>query len=74
MFTEAEVEQALAPTMSFDPSYLDYYNFLEGLIRVCKARPWSAEEETALPHFDDKLNKVCNLLEDRYYEEFNEAF
>ena len=53
---------------------MDYYNFLEGLVRVCKARPWSAEDEAELPHFDDKLQKICNLLEDRYYEELNEMF
>lgn len=74
IFTEVEVEQTLAQTNSFDPSYLDYYNFLEGIVRVCKARPWTEEEEAAMPHFDEKLNKICNLLEDTYYEELSQIF
>ena len=46
-FAEAEVAQAIAGVSSFDPDYLDYYNFLECIVRVINARPWSEEEEKA---------------------------
>jgi len=32
---------------AFDMDYLDYFNFLEALVRVCNDRPWTPEEEAA---------------------------
>ena len=59
---------------TFDPDYLDYYNFLEAIIRVAKARPWTEEEQAELQQFDSKLDRICNLLESRYHEEVYPAF
>jgi len=59
---------------TFDPDYLDYFNFLECIVRVTKARPWTEEEETNLPHFDNKLDRVCNLLEEKFHEELTPMF
>ena len=44
MFTEVEVQAAIEPVSTFDSDFLDYYNFLEAIVRVTKARPWSEEE------------------------------
>ena len=43
-FAEAEVAACIQPVSSFDPDYLDYYNFLECIVRVAKTRPWTEEE------------------------------
>jgi len=52
VFTEAEVTNVLMSVSTFDPDYLDYYNFLEAIVRVTKARPWTDEEEKEYPQFD----------------------
>lgn len=44
-FAEAEVAAVIHGVCTFDPDYLDYYNFLECIVRVIKARPWTEEEE-----------------------------
>ena len=59
---------------SFDQDYLDYYNFLECIIRVAKARPWTEEEEKEVPQFDAKLDKICNVLEETYHEQVQPIF
>jgi len=69
IFTEVEVAQAIQNVNSFDPEYLDYYNFLESIVRVAKARPWTEEEQAELQQFDSKLDRICNLLESRFHEE-----
>ena len=61
IFTDEEVRMAIAPVSTFDPDYLDYYNFLEAIVRVAKARPWTEEEQAELPQFDAKLDKICDL-------------
>ena len=48
VFTEVEVGNAISMVSTFDPDYLDYYNFLEALVRVAKARPWTEEEQAEL--------------------------
>ena len=48
VFTEVEVANAISMVSTFDPDYLDYYNFLEALVRVAKARPWTEEEQAEL--------------------------
>lgn len=47
--------------------YLDYFNFLEALVRVCLAKPWKAEDEGAT--FDAKLEKMINAFEDKFGEQ-----
>lgn len=53
---------------TFDPEFLDYYNFLECIIRVVKARPWSEEEEKDAPDFASKVMKVCAQMEATYVD------
>ena len=72
--TEEEVEQCISMVSTFDENYLDYYNFLECLVRVTRARPWSEEEEKELPDFDAKLDRVCVLLEGAYHDTFHPEF
>jgi len=59
---------------SFDPDYLDYYNFLECIVRVAKARPWSEEEEKKMEDFDNKIDYICTLLEKVYIDEVSPIF
>ena len=74
ILTEVEVANAIQNVGSFDNDYLDYYNFLECLVRVTKARPWSEEEEKEMPDFDNKLDRVCALLEGTYHDEYQPIF
>jgi len=60
---DEEVRMAISPVSTFDHEYLDYYNFLEAIVRVAKARPWTEEEQTKLPSFDAKLDQICDLLQ-----------
>ena len=41
---------------------------------MAKARPWTEEEEKELTHFDTKLDRICNLLEEKYHEEVHPMF
>ena len=74
MFEEAEVMAAIAPVSSFDPDYMDYYNFLEAIVRVVKARPCSEEEEKTPTTFESKLESICNTIFQRFYDEVHPAF
>ena len=47
IYTENEIWQSILPTGTFDSDYLDYFNFLEALVRVCNDRPWSEDEMEA---------------------------
>lgn len=73
-FQEAEVFAAIASVSSFDADQLDYYNFLEAIIRTTKARPWTEEEEKEMGPFSEKLKRVCSLMEVKYAEEFLKEF
>lgn len=67
VFTEVEITNAISTVQSFDPEMLDYYNFLECLLRVAQSRPWSKEEEAELASFDLKLDMICGELENKYF-------
>jgi hypothetical protein len=43
-------------------------------VRVAKARPWTEEEEKDNVHFDNKLDRICSLLEEKYHEEVRPMF
>jgi len=74
VLTEVEVSQIIQSVSTFDPDYLDYYNFLECIVRVTNARPWSEEERKEMPDFDNKLDRVCALLEGTYHDDFHPIF
>jgi len=74
VFTDVDIMHAIQSVSTFDPDYLDYFNFLECIVRVTKARPWTEDEEASCPHFDNKLDRVCNLLEDKFHEELTPMF
>ncbi len=69
MFSSDEVMLAIKNVSTFDPDFLDYYNFLECIVRVAKARPWTEEEEKEFPDFGTKLDKICNLIEVQYQQD-----
>ena len=67
VFTEVELMNCISMVSSFDPDLLDYYNFLECILRVARARPWSKEDEQELSSFDLKLDSICGELENKYF-------
>jgi len=72
VFTEVECMNSINMVQSFDPDMLDYFNFLECILRVAQCRPWSEEEEKELTAFDEKLNMICGALEDKNFYCFDE--
>ena len=61
-FESEDVLTAIAPTCSFDDDQLNYVDFLEALVRVANAFPFTEEEltdmltcESRVQHFVDKL-------------------
>ena len=68
VFMANEIMQAIRPVSTFEPEFLDYYNFLECIIRVVKARPWSEEEEADAPDFASKIAKVTSQMEATYMD------
>ena len=67
VYTEIEVLNSIQNVSAFDQDMLDYYNFLECLLRVAQTRPWSKEEEAELTSFDLKLDMICGELENKYF-------
>ena len=74
VFGDQEVAQVIGTVSSFDPEYLDYYNFLECVVRVAKARPWNEEEVAEMPSFDTKLEKILNSFEEKFHNEVTPIF
>ena len=67
VFTEVELTNCISSVGSFDPDMLDYYNFLECILRVAQNRPWNDEESKELTSFDLKLDMICGALEEKYF-------
>ena len=61
---------------TFDSEWLDYYNFLECIVRVCKAKPYSEEEEKELQGGDiqTKVAAVCERLDNVFLEQYQPVF
>ena len=59
-FAEAEVAACIQMVGTFDMDCLDYYNFLECIVRVVKARPYTEEEEKEIPDFQLKVDRICS--------------
>ena len=74
IYAEAEVMTTIQGVSTFDSEWLDYYNFLECIARVIKARPYSEEEEKELTDFSTKVAAVCTSLENAYEEECTQMF
>lgn len=62
VFAEEEVMNVIRGVSTFDPDHLDYYNFLECIVRVAKARPWTEEESTSFPDLPTQLEKICSMI------------
>ena len=63
VFAEEEVMNVIRNVNTFDADHLDYYNFLECIVRVAKARPWSEEEEKEFPDLPTQLEKICFMIQ-----------
>ena len=74
MFAHEEVLFAIKNVSTFDPDHLDYYNFLECIVRIAKAKPWTEEEEKECPDFGSKIEKISENIEKRYQDETMENF
>ena len=74
VFTRDEILNTIQQVSTFDHDYLDFYNFLECIIRVAKAKLWTAEEEKAHETFDLKVNEICERLYSTYHGEVTQEF
>lgn len=54
-FEEVDVYEAIKPTCSFDDDQLNYVDFLEALVRVANAFPFTEEELADMVTFEHKL-------------------
>ena len=62
-FEEVDVMTAIAPTYSFDDDQLNYVDFLEALVRVANAFPFSEEELTDMVTFESRVMYFVDKLE-----------
>ena len=54
-FEESDVYAAIKPTCSFDEDQLNYVDFLEALVRVANAFPFTEEEIADMVTFEHRL-------------------
>ena len=66
-----EVIQSIMSVGAFDNDYLDYFNFLEALVRVARDRPWSEKEDAVA--IQSKLQFIISTL-DKHYSVFIQNF
>lgn len=66
MFTEQDAHAAIDPVCSFDEGQLDFFNFLECLVRVTRVYPFTAEQEAILTSPDQKLRFLCEKVDDKF--------
>ena len=62
-FEKEDVLTAIAPTCSFDEDQLNYVDFLEALVRVANAFPFTEEELTDMVTFESKVMYFVDKLE-----------
>jgi hypothetical protein len=65
-FEEADVYAAIKPTCSFDEDQLNYVDFLEALVRVANAFPFTEDELADMVTFEHKLMWFIQRLEEQY--------
>jgi hypothetical protein len=65
-FEESDVYAAIKPTCSFDDDQLNYVDFLEALVRVANAFPFTEEELADMVTFEHKLMYFVQRLEEQY--------
>lgn len=78
-FDESDVREVIGPAMSFDDDQLGYVDFLEALIRIAHAFPFSEEEladmvtfEMKVLFFVQKLETKFSKLKDTFANKMNE--
>ena len=65
-FEEQDVYEAIKPTSSFDEDQLNYVDFLEALVRVANAFPFTEEELADMVTFEHKLMYFVQKLDDTF--------
>ena len=65
-FEESDVYAAIKPTNSFDDDQLNYVDFLESLVRVANAFPFTEEELADMVTFEHRLMYFIQRLEEQY--------
>ena len=67
MFAEKDAFEAIDMVCHFEESYLDFFGFLECLVRVSRVYPFTAEQEAVLMSPDLKLRFLCEKMDDKYH-------
>jgi len=65
-FSEMDAMTAIEKVHSFDESSLDYFNFLECLVRISRDYPFTPEQEAVLTAPEMKLRFLCEKIDDKY--------
>ncbi len=61
-----DVHAAIQLTHSFDDNQLNYINFIESLIRIAQAYPFTEEQLADMVSFELKMMFFIQKLEDKY--------
>jgi len=66
LFLEKDVERAIEGVCSFERDQLSFFDFLEAIIRVVDAYPFTNEQRDTMPSFSERLRWFCKSLEDEF--------
>jgi len=60
---------AIMPVCSFEPNMMNYYGFLEALVRIADVYPFTKEQlATDITTFDARVDFLCNQLENKFMD------
>lgn len=62
-FDKEDAEKAITNSHSFEEDQLGYYDFLESIVRVAHAYPWTAEQLAEMPTFEIKMMNFIQAFE-----------
>jgi len=65
-YSEADAMVSIEKVHSFDESSLDFFNFLECLVRISRDYPFMPEQEAVLTAPEMKLRFLCEKIDDKY--------
>lgn len=67
IFSETDAMEAIMPVHSFSEDALDFFNFLDCIVRISRVYPFTAEQEAVLIEPERKLRFLCEKIDDKYH-------
>lgn len=68
-FEENDAMDAIAKLECFDSDQMDYVDYLEALVRIAIAYPFTEEQLTELQNFEDKMEFLLQRLDAKFKEQ-----